>query len=138
MPRQVGTGGGGGSRLYTPRRGRCKECVGCRTTNCGKCRPCLGMTIYGGDGTGGKVCIKRPCTDLQFVGGRVQPQPPQQQQQWQQMPLADAATQRGLARSIQQHDVAVQHASWTLRGALQIQQLTMELHNAQQAMGHTT
>ena len=39
----------------------CKECTNCQRDNCGRCRCCLDMPLFGGPGTGKQRCSKRRC-----------------------------------------------------------------------------
>eukprot|EP00088_Acartia_fossae_P019901 TRINITY_DN2164_c0_g1_i10.p1 TRINITY_DN2164_c0_g1~~TRINITY_DN2164_c0_g1_i10.p1 ORF type:complete len:404 (-),score=107.35 TRINITY_DN2164_c0_g1_i10:674-1885(-) len=39
----------------------CSKCTGCRTPNCGDCRSCFDMPMFGGPGTAKQKCMKRVC-----------------------------------------------------------------------------
>ena len=53
------------SKPMKTRRERCGECDGCRSMDCGICRPCLDRPKNGGKGTMRKPCVNRICTNLQ-------------------------------------------------------------------------
>jgi len=48
----------------SPSRRRCGQCPQCLADNCGKCKPCLDMKAFGGQGRLRRSCIHRKCQVL--------------------------------------------------------------------------
>merc|ERR1712142_1126496 len=48
-------------------KGRCGECSGCVTENCGVCVNCKDMKKFGGKGTKKQACIHRKCQNYNYT-----------------------------------------------------------------------
>ena len=46
------------------KRVRCKTCIPCRKKNCGKCKHCLDMKTFGGQGVLKQCCLKKQCVSV--------------------------------------------------------------------------
>ena len=46
------------------RKKPCGVCTGCLQGNCGVCKFCLDMPVFGGPGRRKQRCIKRQCTGI--------------------------------------------------------------------------
>ena len=52
-------------KVKVKKRMRCWECEGCRRENCGKCRHCRDMKMFGGKGRFRQACQDRKCGGLE-------------------------------------------------------------------------
>jgi hypothetical protein len=46
------------------KRVRCKTCIPCRKTNCGKCKHCIDMKTFGGQGVLKQCCLEKKCVSV--------------------------------------------------------------------------
>lgn len=46
---------------------RCKQCDGCRRSDCGECVACLDKPAFGGKGTLKQGCVQRQCTNMKEI-----------------------------------------------------------------------
>ena len=75
----ITAGGGTGTPALVPqgqvsgKRRRCGACAACNSKNCGECRYCLNMPVFGGNGTFRQPCERRRC----LVMKKPEPRPAQ-------------------------------------------------------------